>query len=58
VRQWNSGTVKQKEETMSQLPRVASFQDLVVYRKAHEFSREIFLLTRSFPKEETYSLID
>jgi four helix bundle protein len=43
---------------MSQLPRVASFQDLVVYRKAREFSHEIFLLTRSFPKEETYSLID
>ncbi len=43
---------------MGTLPRVASFRDLVVYRKAREFSREIFLLTRSFPKEETYSLTD
>ncbi len=40
------------------LPRVASFQDLVVYRKAREFSREIFIVTRSFPKEEMYSLTD
>ena len=43
---------------MGYLPRVASFQDLVVYRKAREFSREIFLLTHSFPKEEMYSLTD
>ena len=43
---------------MSSLPRVASFHDLVVYQKARTFSREIFLLTRSFPKEETYSLTD
>lgn len=43
---------------MSNLPRVASFQDLIVYRRARELSHEIFLLTRSFPKEEIYSLTD
>jgi four helix bundle protein len=35
-----------------------SFRDLVVYRKAKEVSRVIFELSKSFPKEETYSLTD
>jgi four helix bundle protein len=35
-----------------------SFCDLVVYRKAKEVSRAIFELSKSFPKEETYSLTD
>ena len=43
---------------MGQLPRVASFRDLVVYRKAREFSREIFQISRSFPREEMFSLTD
>jgi four helix bundle protein len=43
---------------MGYLPRVASFHDLLVYQKAREFAREIFLITCSFPKEETYSLTD
>lgn len=43
---------------MSHLPRVASFHDLVVYQKVREFSREIFKVSRSFPKEEIFSLTD
>ena len=35
-----------------------SFRELVVYRKAKEISRAIFELSKSFPKEETYSLTD
>ena len=33
-----------------------SFKDLIVYRKAREVAKEIFGLTKAFPKEETYSL--
>lgn len=38
--------------------RARCFRDLIVYRKAREVSRLIFEVSKSFPKEETYSLID
>ena len=34
------------------------YKDLKVYNKAFEVAMEIFWLTKSFPKEETYSLTD
>jgi four helix bundle protein len=37
---------------------VKSFRDLEVYKLAREVSKEIFILTKNFPKEETYSLTD
>ena len=37
---------------------VAKHQDLEVYRKAFESAMLIFELSKSFPKEETYSLTD
>jgi len=40
------------------LPRVASFQDLIVYQKARVFQREIFHLSRAFPRDENFSLTD
>jgi four helix bundle protein len=40
------------------MKHAGSFRDLVVYRKAKEVSRVIFDLSKSFPKEETYSLTD
>src|SRR6266849_1100079 len=43
---------------MSAMNHAGSFRDLVVYRKAKEVSRAIFELSKSFPKEETYSLTD
>ena len=43
---------------MSSMNHAASFRDLVVYRKAKEVSRAIFEASKSFPKEETYSLTD
>jgi|SRR6185503_12345393 len=35
-----------------------SFRDLIAYKKAFALSMETFSITKSFPKEETYSLID
>ena len=37
---------------------MGSFRDLIAYKKAFSLSMEIFETTKSFPKEETYSLID
>jgi hypothetical protein len=35
-----------------------SFRDLEVYQKAKALAEEIYNLTKTFPKEETYSLTD
>jgi four helix bundle protein len=35
-----------------------SFKDLRVYQKAREVSRTVFQLSKTFPKEEMYSLTD
>lgn len=43
---------------MSKLKRAKSFRDLIVYQKSRELQRGILKVTRSFPKEETYSLTD
>jgi four helix bundle protein len=37
---------------------VRSFRELEVYRLAREVSKEIFILSKEFPKEEKYSLTD
>jgi len=39
-------------------PREAAktFQDLIVWRKAHEFVLEVYRLTESFPQREIYGL--
>jgi four helix bundle protein len=37
-------------------PPARSFEDLVVWRKAHEFVLGVYGLTKTFPKEETYGL--
>jgi four helix bundle protein len=38
--------------------KVQTHRDLEVYRKAFDVSMTIFHLSKSFPKEETYSLTD
>jgi four helix bundle protein len=43
---------------MTELDHAKSFRDLVVYQKAKKVSRAIFEISKGFPKEETYSLID
>jgi len=38
--------------------KITRHQDLEVYKKAFEAAMEIFELSKTFPKEETYSLTD
>jgi four helix bundle protein len=40
------------------MSQINSFRDLIVFQKAYGLSMEIFELTKDFPKEEKYSLID
>jgi len=35
-----------------------SFRDLIVYQKAYKLAMEIFEISKSYPKEEKYSLTD
>jgi four helix bundle protein len=37
---------------------MGTFRDLIVYKKAFELAMEIFEITKEFPKEEKFSLID
>jgi four helix bundle protein len=34
------------------------FRDLIVYQKSYKLAMEIFEISKSFPKEEKYSLVD
>jgi len=34
------------------------FRDLIVYQKSYSLAMEIFEITKTFPKEERYSLVD
>src|SRR4030043_873814 len=43
---------------MSRLGHAESFRDLVVYKNARKLAKSILELTKSFPKEEMYSLTD
>ena len=40
------------------MSQVNSFRDLILYQKAYKLAMIIFEITRSFPKEEKYSLTD
>lgn len=40
------------------LPFARNFHDLIVYQKARKLQQEIFLQTKSFPREEMFSLTD
>ena len=37
-------------------PAAQTFEDLIVWQKAHAFVLEIYLITESFPKSELYGL--
>jgi four helix bundle protein len=43
---------------MSELQHAKSFRELIVYQKARKVAQTIFQLSKSFPKEEAYSLTD
>lgn len=38
--------------------KIQSFTNLIAWQKGHELVLAIYKLTKTFPKEETYSLID
>jgi four helix bundle protein len=40
------------------LPFARSFKELAVYQKARTLAREVFKITKRFPREEAYSLTD
>jgi four helix bundle protein len=40
------------------MSQISSFKDLIVYQKAYKLAMEIFEISKDFPKEEKYSLID
>ena len=40
------------------LPYADNFRDLLVYQKARSLSREVFEVSKQFPREEIYSLTD
>lgn len=43
---------------MGNLKHAEKFWDLIVYQKARALAAQIYHLSKSFPKEETYSLTD
>jgi four helix bundle protein len=51
VSSWQLAIGRRKLKIMSQ-----SFKDLLVYQKAFKLAMEIYHVSRSFPKEELYSL--
>jgi len=40
------------------MSKIESFKDLIVYQKAYKLAMEIFEISKSFPKEEKFSLTD
>ena len=42
----------------SHMKKVTNFRDLEVYKLCRQLAKEIFELSKKFPKEETYSLTD
>lgn len=40
------------------MTQINGFRDLIVYQKAYHLAMEIFEITKSFPKDEKYSLTD
>ncbi|MDO9130944.1 MAG: four helix bundle protein [Anaerolineales bacterium] len=43
---------------MSELPHAKSYRELIVYQKARQLARDVFEMTKAFPREEMYSLTD
>jgi four helix bundle protein len=40
------------------MSQINSFRDLIVYQKSYDLAMEIFEFTKTYPKEEKYSLTD
>ena len=46
-----------RESSIDREKPARTFQDLVVWRKAHQFVLTVYKLTQEFPKQETYGLV-
>ncbi len=46
------------ERSMKPFPKIQSFTDLVAWQKGHELVLAVYRITKNFPKEEKYGLID
>ena len=42
---------------MSEKPKIKTYRDLIVWQKSMSLVTEIYKVTRSFPKDETYTLV-
>lgn len=40
------------------MSKIVAFTDLIVWQKGHELVVEVYKITKRFPKEETYSMVD
>jgi four helix bundle protein len=40
------------------MSKIESFKELIVYQKAYKLAMEIFEISKSYPKDEKYSLTD
>lgn len=55
-RRQEAGNGRQKSEVRMERERSKTFQDLVVWQKAHQFVLSVYSFSRAFPKEELYGL--
>jgi four helix bundle protein len=46
------------EQINNKYKKIASFTDLIVWQEGHKLVVLIYTLTKTFPKEEKYSLVD
>jgi four helix bundle protein len=54
----SSGLISVFHKRQSTFMQIKSAKDLIVYKKAYELAMQIFYASKSFPKEEQYSLTD
>src|SRR5262249_40964037 len=52
------GQMEREGKAMSELQHAMSFRELIVHQKSRNLAQSIFELSKSFPKEEAYSLTD
>ncbi len=50
--------MSESAENGASLPYAKNFVELVVYQRARELQRQVFTMSKQFPKDETYSLTD
>jgi four helix bundle protein len=43
---------------MGGLSHARSFRELIVYQKSRQLARDLFQISKTFPREESYSLTD